>query len=88
MTGEKTHKKNNKKYNGWMKAARRRGAPEKDLPIVPTRFDTLLIKLRIGEDVAAYHPIMRHWIRVHYRTCYVPEYILDAAGIPEYLRAF
>ena len=74
--------------NGWMKASARRGAPPKVDPIVPTEFELLVKRLGIDNELAATHPISRHWIKVHYRTRYVPEGVLDAAGIPEYLRAF
>jgi hypothetical protein len=69
------------KDNGWKTAAARRGAPPKVDPIVPTRFDSLLVSLHLQESTASSHPVMRHWIKMHYRTCFVPEKVLDQLGV-------
>ena len=77
-----------KTESGWMGASKRRGAPPKIEPVVPAKFDSLIRKLGIKPEAAPKHPVALKWIKKYYRSRYVPEKILDAAGIPEHFRAF
>ena len=76
-----------KTESGWMGARTRRGAPKVE-PVVPAEFDSLIRKLCIKPEGAPKHPVALKWIKKYYRSRYVPEKILDAAGIPEHFRAF
>lgn len=74
--------------NGWKEQSR---SKNKQLPLIPnepTRFDLLLKELHVPESTAFMDPVVCAWVRKYYRTCFVPELILDHLRIPENMRAF
>jgi hypothetical protein len=51
------------------------------MPDGPAGFDMLLYRLGITEKEAPTNPSVRSWVRLHYRTSFVPEKVLDAVGV-------
>jgi len=53
------------------------------MPETPAGFDMLLYRLGITEKEAVRNPVVHSWVRLHYRTKYVPEKVLEAVGVRE-----
>ena len=69
-----------KRQTGWMGASTRRGAPKIE-PVIPAEFDALVRSLGIPPESAPQNPAALRWIKKHYRNRYVPENVLEIAGI-------
>jgi len=67
--------------SGSVEASRRRGRPPEPMEVIPAKFDLLLKRLKVEESEAAEHPIVKAWVKVHYRSLYIPEKVLERVGI-------
>jgi hypothetical protein len=65
--------------SGWQLRSQRNQQPV--MPDGPAGFDMLLYRLGITEKEAPTNPSVRSWVRLHYRTSFVPEKVLDAVGV-------
>ncbi len=72
--------------NGWLAAARRRGRPPGPMPYKRPEFELILEQNKIQAGQAATNQVARKWIKTHYKSCWVPENVLDAVGISPWMR--
>lgn len=66
---------------------RKRGNPNwgQSLPNIlhgPTEFEVEVRKLGLTKDTCVASSELRSWCESHRRRCYIPEWLLDAWGIP------
>jgi hypothetical protein len=65
---------------------RRRGNPNwgkpGQVPTTVTEFDTQLTKLGLTKQTCVASVELRRWCESHRTRCYIPEWLLEAWGIP------